>query len=105
MVPADSVKPGAPGAAAAAGPDTNGAGMLALQRSFLRGQRKINQLTPRASLRSATPWILSIGETRAGKSAVFDALKLARVEEQAEGPQGIGEAPCMWHLFERGVVL
>ncbi len=102
MVPLSS----APGAAAAA------AGMpvgiaeslgtpIALRRSFVTAMRRFKELSPRVADRLRAPWVLAIGEVGAGTSSLVASLPLDRLG----GTVGESTSPCLWHFFERGVVL
>lgn len=107
MIPLASADPAQVAAAQASAPKSHvsGSGLIALHRSFRQGLRMHRSLTPRVTIRTATPWILSLGETGVGKSTILQSLGLSRLDESTHGHLGVGEPPCVWHFFERGIVL
>jgi type VI secretion system protein ImpL len=90
---------------ASSGAGSAGTSVFALRRSFAAGMAVLRRFTPRAADRLAAPWVLSIGGPDAGKSALLDGLSLPRVGGWMDAGSPVGEAPCRWHFFERGVVL
>jgi type VI secretion system protein ImpL len=106
MIPASAVAgvAGTAGAAVAALPSVESvATSIALRASFLKARRELRRLAPRAADRLRAPYVLLMGEVGSGKSGVARALPLDRL---GAAPTADDEAAaCVWHFFERSVVL
>jgi type VI secretion system protein ImpL len=74
---------------------------IAMRRSFMAAVRRLKELSPRAADRLRAPWVLAIGEVGAGTSSLVASLPLDRLG----GAVGESTSPCVWHFFERGVVI
>jgi type VI secretion system protein ImpL len=81
------------------------AAALGLKQSFTEATRALKSQTTGAADRLAIPWVLSIGESGAGKSTVIDSLRLARLPGLGRPADPTAHAPCTWNFFEHGIVL
>lgn len=85
--------------AAARGPQ-----LRALSASFSTTLRALRGMVPGPGWRYAAPWVLMLGGTGSGKSALAAAIGLNRPFDLATDPE-LAEQGCGWHVFERGIVL
>ena len=87
------------GLAAVRGPDVR-----ALTASFSTTLRALRGMVPGPGWRYAAPWVLMLGGSGSGKSALASAIGLNRPFDLATDPE-LAEQGCGWHVFEGGIVL
>jgi type VI secretion system protein ImpL len=107
MVPASSLPPAAPGEPprVVAAHDSGVTAALGVRKSFADAIRVMKTHTPSAASRLSMPWVLSIGESGAGKSTMLGALTLPRLSGTAADPANLQQAACSWNFFEHGIVI
>ncbi|MEO6877254.1 MAG: type VI secretion system protein, partial [Gemmatimonadaceae bacterium] len=106
MVPASMVPPPAPGEPPrAAAHDTGVTAALGVRKSFSDAMRVMKTHTSNAAERLSMPWVLSIGESGAGKSTMLGALTLPRLSGSAYDPDSLQLQACAWNYFEHGIVI
>lgn len=76
-----------------------------LQQSFTEAIRRLRQAVAGRNFRYQVPWILILGDSESGKSAVLEAARAALpMSRDIDGPKSAGSG-CQWWFFEQGVVL
>ncbi|WP_448188537.1 type VI secretion system protein [Azospirillum sp. sgz301742] len=93
-----------PDAAAAVLAAVRGPSVRALTASFSTTLRAMRGMVPGPGWRYAAPWVLMLGGSGSGKSALAAAIGLNRPFDLATDPE-LAEQGCGWHVFERGIVL
>jgi hypothetical protein len=76
----------------------------ALSVSFSTTLRALRGMVPGPGWRYAAPWVLMLGGSGSGKSALASAIGLSRPFDLATDPE-LAEQGCGWHVFEGGIVL
>ncbi|WP_431854395.1 type VI secretion protein IcmF/TssM N-terminal domain-containing protein [Azospirillum sp.] len=81
-----------------------GADVRALNTSFTTTLRAMRGMMPGSGWRYAAPWVLMLGPSGSGKSALASSIGLTRPFDLTVDSE-LAEQGCAWHVFERGIVL
>lgn len=96
----------APAPAADAPKPTWKARAIALLRQLAgRWQHLLPLLLPTPAARYAQPWVLLLGEARAGKSSLIASLARVRDHEDAQGRPVPGVPMTAWHTLPQGMLI
>jgi type VI secretion system protein ImpL len=74
-----------------------------LRHSFARALRLLHRYLPGRASRYQLPWFMTFGQTAAGKTTALAFTELKLPFGEPDG--GPGLSPCLWWIFDRGVVL